>query len=62
MLDRLPANSHLVMDAYYFGVDFWNQLIAHGVKFVVRVGKNTALLDQLALQGKVKCRGNLVLY
>jgi hypothetical protein len=62
MLDRLPAKSRLVMDAYYFGFDFWNQLIAHGITFVVRVGKNIELLDQLALHGKVKCRGNLVLY
>jgi hypothetical protein len=61
-LDRLPANSRLVMDAYYFGFHFWNQLIAHGVTFVVRAGKNIDLLDQLALQGKVKCKGNQVLY
>jgi len=27
MLDRLPAGSRLVMDAYYFGFEFWNRLI-----------------------------------
>ncbi|EKK03787.1 transposase [Rhodopirellula baltica SH28] len=62
MLNRLPENSRLVMDAYYFGFDFWNCLIDHGVTFVVRAGKNIDLLGQLKLQGKVKCRGTLVLY
>lgn len=62
MLDRLPANARLVMDAYYFGFDFWNQLIDSGVTFVVRAGKNIDLLGQLSAQGKVKCRGTLVLY
>ena len=62
MLDRLPTNARLVMDAYYFGFDFWNQLIDHGVTFVVRAGKNIDLLGQLSLHGKVKCRGDLVLY
>lgn len=61
MLDRLPTNARLVMDAYYFGFDFWNQLIDHGVTFVVRAGKNIDLLGQLSLHGKVKCRGDLVL-
>lgn len=62
MLERLPANARLVMDAYYFGFDFWNQLIDSGVTFVVRAGKNIDLLGQLSLHGKVKCRGTLVLY
>lgn len=35
MLDRLPENARLVMDAYYFGFEFWNQLIGSGVTFVV---------------------------
>lgn len=62
MLDRLPANARLVMDAYYFGFDFWNHLIDSGVTFVVRAGKNIDLLGKLSLQGKLKCRGSLVLY
>lgn len=62
MLDRLPANARLVMDAYYFGFDFWNHLIDSGVTFVIRAGKNIDLLGQLSMQGKVKCRGSLVLY
>ncbi len=62
MLDRLPPNSRLVMDAYYFGYDFWNQLINRSMTFVVRAGKNIDLLGQLSLPGKVQCRGNLVLY
>ena len=52
MLDRLPANARLVMDAYYFGFDFWNHLIDSGVTFVVRAGKNIDLLDELSMQGK----------
>lgn len=62
MLDLLPKNSRLVMDAYYFGFDFWNCLIDHGCTFVVRAGKNIDLLGQLSAQGKVKCRGDLVFY
>jgi hypothetical protein len=62
MLQRLPSNARLVMDAYYFGFDFWNHLIDSGVTFVVRAGKNIDLLGQLSMKGKVKCRGSLVLY
>lgn len=62
MLDRLPKNSRLVMDAYYFGFDFWNCLIDQGFSFVVRAGKNIDLLGRLSMHGKVKCRGDLVLY
>ena len=62
MLERLPSNARLVMDAYYFGFDFWNHLIDSGVTFVVRAGKNIDLLGQLSIKGKVKCRGSLVLY
>jgi hypothetical protein len=62
MLDRLPEKSRLVMDAYYFGFDFWNKLIDQGFSFVVRAGKNIELLNQLGLEGKVKCKGNLVFY
>jgi hypothetical protein len=62
MLDRLPANARLIMDAYYFGFDFWNHLIDSGVTFVVRAGKNIDLLGELSMQGKLKCRGTLVFY
>lgn len=62
MLDRLPKKSRLVMDAYYFGFQFWNQLIDNGFTFVVRAGKNIDLLGELGLEGKVKCRGDLVFY
>lgn len=62
MLDRLPENARLVLDAYYFGFDFWNELINHGKTFVVRAGKNIDLLGELSMQGQVKCRGDLVLY
>ena len=62
MLERLPKDSRLVMDAYYFGFQFWNHLIDHGFTFVVRAGKNIDLLNDLGLEGKVKYRGELVFY
>ncbi len=62
MLDRLPKNSRLVMDAYYFGFDLWNCLIDHGYTFVVRAGKNIDLPGSLSDHGEVKCRGDLVDY
>jgi hypothetical protein len=62
MLGQLPRRSRLVMDAYYFGYQFWNRLIAEDFTFVVRAGKNIELLDQLREGGKIKCKGNLVLY
>jgi len=62
MLDRLPPGSRLVMDAYYFGYQFWNRLVEQGFTFVVRAGKNIDLLGELKLSGKVKCQGNLVFY
>jgi hypothetical protein len=62
MLSRLPHGSRMVMDAYYFGYQFWNRLITDEFTFVVPAGKNIELLDQLREGGKVKCRGNLVLY
>lgn len=51
MLDRLPANARLIMDAYYFAFDFWNHLIDSRVTFVVRAGKNIDLLGKLSMQG-----------
>ncbi|HMO16441.1 MAG TPA: IS4 family transposase [Pirellulaceae bacterium] len=62
MLDRLPAGSRLVMDAYYFGYEFWKQLIEGGFTFVVRAGKNIDVLKVLKATGKVKYRNGLVLY
>ena len=32
MLKRLPEKSRLVMDAYYFGFQFWNRLIDSGLR------------------------------
>ena len=62
MLDCLPTGARLVMDAYYFGYNFWNQLIEGGFTFVVRAGKNIDLLQVLGQAGKVKCRDGLVFY
>jgi len=62
MLDSLPSGARLVMDAYYFGYDFWTQLIDGGFTFVVRAGKNIDVLRVLKATGKVKSRNGLVLY
>jgi len=62
MLTELPPGSRLILDAYYTGFQFWNQLIDHGIKFVVRAGKNVELLNGLRLEGKVKRKGDYVLY
>lgn len=62
MLEKLPANSRLILDAYYFGYQFWNRLIEKGFTFVVRAGRNIELLEPLHQLGRVKCQGNLVLY
>jgi hypothetical protein len=62
MLTELPPGSRLILDAYYTGFQFWNHLIDHGFKFVVRAGKNVELLNGLRLEGKVKCKGDYVLY
>lgn len=62
MLDCLPLEARLVMDAYYFGYDFWTQLIDRGFTFVVRAGKNIDVLQVLKATGKVKYRNGLVLY
>ncbi|MGB7327401.1 MAG: transposase [Rubripirellula sp.] len=63
MLDLLPKNSRLVMDAYYFGFDFWNCLIDHGCTFVVRAGKSIDLLGQLSSprESEVSWRSGLLL-
>jgi hypothetical protein len=62
MLDCLPPEARLVMDAYYFGYDFWTQLIDGGFTFVVRAGKNIDVHRVLKATGKVKYRDGLVLY
>lgn len=62
MLASLPPRARLVMDAYYFGYDFWAQLIDAGLTFVVRAGKNIEVLRALGESGKVKCVDGLVFY
>lgn len=62
MLKDLPPGSRLIMDAHYTGFQFWNQIIDHGFKFVVRAGKNVELLNNLRLEGKVKCDRDTVFY
>lgn len=62
LLDRLPDRSRLVMDAYYFGHQFWSRLIAKDFTFVVRAGSNVNLLKDFRKHGKVKIRNGLVFY
>lgn len=50
------------MDAYYFGYEFWTQLIDGGFTFVARAGKNIDVLKVLKATGRVKYRNGLVLY
>lgn len=61
-LDVLPPGARLAMDAYYFGYNFWNELIARRFTFVVRAGKNIDLLKVFTQTGKVKLRDGLVFY
>lgn len=63
MIDKLPPASRLVMDAFYFGYEFWQKLIAKKFTFVVRAGSNLELLKMLGdLGGKIKQRDGLVFY
>jgi hypothetical protein len=62
MLESLPRQARLVMDAYYFGYEFWTQLMDADFTFVVRAGKNIDLLRVLKDTGKVKCVDGLVFY
>jgi hypothetical protein len=47
MLGVLPQNTLLVMDAGFTGFDLLSDLMAHKVRFLVRVGANVHLLTQL---------------
>lgn len=62
LLDRLPSRSRLVMDAYYFGYQFWTCLIEKEFTFVVRAGSTVSLLRDFRHQGEVKIRKGMVLY
>lgn len=63
MLGHLPESSRLVMDAFYFGREFWNHLIDAGHTFIVRAGSNLELNQVLTnLGGKIRRRDGLVLY
>ena len=47
MLDELPENALLTMDAGFVGYDFWNAILESGRNFLVRVGGNVRLLKGL---------------
>jgi hypothetical protein len=47
MLAELPENSLLTADAGFVGYEFWKAILAVGHHFVIRVGGNVRLLQQL---------------
>jgi hypothetical protein len=47
MLDELPPDALLTADAGFVGYEFWQTLLASGREFVIRVGGNVRLLQQL---------------
>jgi hypothetical protein len=60
MLDSLPAKSRLAIDAFYFGFEFWPQLIDKKLTFVVRAGSNLEPQEILINRGgKIRQRRGL---
>lgn len=47
MLDELPENALLTMDAGFVGYDFWASILEKERDFLVRVGSNVSLLRNL---------------
>ena len=47
MLEQLPPDARIVGDAEYVGYPFWSALLDSGRTFVVRVGANVRLLENL---------------
>lgn len=57
MLETLPENAMLTMDAGFVGYGFWRQLQAANASMVVRVGANVKVLNKL---GYVRRTRNIV--
>lgn len=49
MLAGLPAEALIVLDAGFVGYELWNELLASGRQFVIRVGGNVRLLQKLGV-------------
>lgn len=50
MLDEVPAGALLVADAGFTGFDLMRRLTEQGLFFLIRVGANVTLLEQLGLE------------
>lgn len=59
MLDDLPKDTLLVMDAGFTGFDLLSDLVKHGISFLVRVGRNVRLLTEL---GSYRREGKSTVY
>jgi hypothetical protein len=49
MLSDLPLDALLVADCGFVGYDFWSELIARKLQFLIRVGGNVRLLKKLGI-------------
>ena len=47
MIKRLPPRTLLLMDAYYTGYDLWTALITHQTHWLMRIGGNVRLIQDL---------------
>ena len=47
MIKHLPPRTLLLMDAYYVGYDLWTALIKHQTHWLMRVGANVRLIQDL---------------
>lgn len=59
MLETLPRNARLIGDAAYVGYPFWSKIHESGRTFLVRVGSNLTLLDEL---GEYRLADGIVSY
>lgn len=62
MLDQLPNRVRLILDAGYYGYDFWKSLIDKNFTFVMRAGSNIELLKSFEGAGKTKIQKDKVFY
>lgn len=58
MLASLPAGSLIVADAGFTGYDLLNDILSHGLSFLIRVGSNVTLLTDLGFE--VETDGDVV--
>lgn len=62
MLDQMPNRARLILDACYYGYDFWQRLIEKKFTFVMRAGSNIELLASFQGMGKINVRKGMVCY